>query len=91
MGLYALLVPQATLIFMLAMAIIGVASPGPTALLVVLLADVMWLFWNGPIEGPVLLRFTHGHGLTVGDLLILASLPAALLSVDRLMHQRRRE
>jgi hypothetical protein len=30
---------------------------------------IIWWIVNSPLEGPVLLTFSEGHGLTVGDLL----------------------
>ncbi len=31
-------------------------------------AAVVWALVNGPVEGPVLIAFGRGHGLTVADL-----------------------
>jgi len=31
-------------------------------------AAALWAVVNGPVEGPTLLVFSPGHGLTVGDL-----------------------
>jgi hypothetical protein len=38
----------------------------PIALMIV---SVLWLFVDGPVEGPILLRFNDQHGLTASDLL----------------------
>jgi hypothetical protein len=47
---------------------------GAVALAVV---SVLWLLVNGPMEGPTLLTFAPGHGLTGGDLAGLAGLALA--------------
>lgn len=39
------------------------------AAVLLLPASVAWVLFNGPLEGPVLLTFSHDHGLTVSDLL----------------------
>ena len=37
--------------------------------------DAVWIFVNGPLEGPVLLRLTGENGITMADLLVPATLP----------------
>lgn len=55
---------------------------GGVALLVAM--SVLWLLVNGPMEGPVLIVFTRGHGLTGGDLASLAGLALAAGHAARL-------
>jgi hypothetical protein len=43
--------------------------------------SVLWLILNGPMEGPVLLVVTRGHGVTGGDLAGLAGLAIAFVRV----------
>jgi hypothetical protein len=38
---------------------------------------VLWAVVNGPVEGPVLWKFSAGHGLTTADLLSVALILAA--------------
>jgi hypothetical protein len=45
--------------------------------LVLVLAGVLWAIVNGPVEGPVLVTFAPGMGLTVADLLSVALFAAA--------------
>jgi hypothetical protein len=40
--------------------------------------SVLWLLVNSPMEGPVLLVVTRGHGVTGGDLAGLAGLGLAV-------------
>ncbi len=54
------------------------ASRRPADVPPVVATLVAWLAVNNPLEGPVLLRFTRGHGLTVADVL---AVPPALLCV----------
>ncbi|MFC5063273.1 hypothetical protein [Actinomycetospora atypica] len=42
-----------------------------TAAVLVVLA-VVWVFVNGPVEGPILYRIEEGHGITTADLLSVA-------------------
>jgi hypothetical protein len=46
--------------------------------LTLLAAAVVWAIVNGPVEGPVLLTFAPGMGLTVADLLSVALFVAAV-------------
>jgi hypothetical protein len=50
---------------------------GRRGALALALLSVVWLFVNGPMEGPVLLIVTRGHGVTGGDLAGLAGLAIA--------------
>ena len=47
-----------------------------TAAVLVVLA-VVWVFVNGPVEGPILYRIEEGHGITTADLLSVALVLAA--------------
>lgn len=38
-----------------------------------LVLALVWILVNGPVEGPVLVDVTPGHGLTVADLPALAA------------------
>ncbi len=50
---------------------------------------VAWLLSNGPFEGPTLVVFSPGHGLTVADLLVPgALLLAAVAAVERRRRSR---
>lgn len=55
--------------------------------LVLLVAAVIWLLVNGPVEGPVLVELTPDHGLTVADLPALA---AGAVALALLVSSRRR-
>ncbi len=52
--------------------------------------DVIWLLTNSPIEGPVLLSLTKYHGLTVADLAVLVTVPAAWSYVMSSVRRRNR-
>jgi hypothetical protein len=45
--------------------------------------SVLWFVVNGPMEGPVIVVLTRGHGLTGGDLAGLAGLGLAVWRVVR--------
>ena len=60
--------------------------PRRTAALLLLPASAAWVLFNGPIEGPILLRLSTTHGLTVSDLLAVVGVLVAgvvLLLGDR--------
>ena len=57
-----------------------------TAALLVVVA-VLWLFVNGPVEGPVLVVLDAQHGVTTAD---LVSVFAVLLAGALLVSCRRR-
>lgn len=44
-------------------------------------AAVVWVLVNGPVEGPTLIVFSPSHGLTVADLPSLAAGAVAVLLV----------
>jgi hypothetical protein len=46
---------------------------------VLVLAAVVWVLVNGPVEGPVLVVVSPGHGLTVADLFSVAAVLVAVL------------
>jgi hypothetical protein len=49
--------------------------------------SVLWFFVNGPMEGPTLLTFVEGHGLTGGDLAGLAGLALAAVQARSLVRR----
>jgi hypothetical protein len=46
---------------------------------VLVLAAVVWVLVNGPVEGPVLVVVSPDHGLTVADLFSVAAVLVAVL------------
>ena len=56
-------------------------SPVGPVVLIVLCA--VWLLVNKPLEGPVLLVLSHGHGITVSDLLAPAGVAFAAVRLYR--------
>ena len=54
------------------------ARPSRAAAVVLIFVSVLWVLFNGPIEGHVLLSYTYQNGLTESDLLSLAGLIIAL-------------
>lgn len=54
------------------------ARPSRAAAVVLILVSVLWVLFNGPIEGHVLLSYTYQNGLTESDLLSLTGLIIAL-------------
>ena len=54
------------------------ARPSHAAAVVLIFVSVLWVLFNGPIEGHVLLSYTYQNGLTESDLLSLAGLIIAL-------------
>ncbi len=54
---------------------------GRRGALALALVSTLWLVVNGPMEGPVLLIVTRGHGVTGGDLAGLAGLAIAAWQV----------
>src|SRR4051794_35981415 len=58
-----------------------------TAAAILVLAAVVWLFVNGPVEGPILVVFSAQHGVTVAD---LASVLAVLVAGVLVASSRRR-
>lgn len=45
------------------------ARPSRPAAVVLIAVSILWILFNGPIEGHVLLEFTYENGLTESDLL----------------------
>src|SRR3954453_14987155 len=56
---------------------------GMTGAVTLAAISLAWLVVNGPMEGPVLLVVTRGHGLTGGDLAGLAGLGLAMFQGTR--------
>ena len=54
------------------------ARPSRAAAVVLIFVAVLWVSFNGPIEGHVLLSYTYQNGLTESDLLSLAGVIIAL-------------
>jgi hypothetical protein len=54
------------------------ARPSRSAAVVLIVVSGLWVLFNGPIEGHVLLSYTDTNGLTESDLLSLAGLVIAL-------------
>ncbi|PHV65358.1 hypothetical protein [Williamsia muralis] len=54
------------------------ARPSRAAAVVLIFVAVLWVLFNGPIEGHVLLSYTYQNGLTESDLLSLAGVIIAL-------------
>ena len=54
------------------------ARPSRAAAVVLIFVSGLWVLFNGPIEGHVLLSYTYQNGLTESDLLSLAGLIIAL-------------
>ena len=54
------------------------ARPSRAAAVVLIFVAVLWVLFNGPIEGHVLLSYTYQNGLTESDLLSLSGVIIAL-------------
>ncbi|WP_439031889.1 hypothetical protein [Gordonia terrae] len=52
---------------------------------------VAWALWNQPIEGRVLVSFSIEHGITESDLLSVAAVVIAAITVWRTRERRRYE
>ncbi|HEY9314816.1 hypothetical protein [Williamsia sp.] len=59
------------------------AKPSRTAAFVLIGVSVLWILFNGPIEGAVLLSFTPKNGLTESDLLSVVGLGIAIYALRR--------
>lgn len=66
-----------TFCLMIVFCVLAVAGSRWAAVLVIPVA-VAWVVVNGRVEGPVLLRLNHEHGVTASDLLSLVALLLAL-------------
>jgi hypothetical protein len=51
-------------------------------------ASVLWLFVNGPMEGPVLIDLSATHGITGGDLAGVVGLGLAAFHGVRILRER---
>ncbi|MDT2007306.1 hypothetical protein FXW78_27365 [Rhodococcus opacus] len=54
------------------------ARPSRVSAAATVVAAVIWIVGNGPLEGQVLWEFDATHGLTVSDLLSVAALAIAV-------------
>jgi hypothetical protein len=77
------LLAAATLIAVLAAAAGCVVTRRPGAAWLLLLFCAAWLPVNRPIEGPVILRLSPGHGITLADLLSIAGFGVAAVVLWR--------
>jgi hypothetical protein len=59
------------------------AKPSRPAAWVLIAVSVLWILFNGPIEGHVLYSFTSDNGLTESDLLSVAGFGIALYALRR--------
>jgi hypothetical protein len=57
---------------------------------VLILLCVVWLLVNKPLEGPVLVVVSRGHGITLSDLLAPAGMAFAAVLLYRRSRSRRR-
>jgi hypothetical protein len=56
---------------------------------VLILLCALWLVVNKPLEGPVLVVISRGHGITLSDLLAPAGMAFAAVLLYRRSHSRR--
>jgi len=75
--------PLVVLAALLAAMTATVAHPNGALVSLLVVLDVVWLFANNPIEGPVLIYLSAGHGITFADLLVPASLPVLAYGLAR--------
>ncbi|ETD32177.1 hypothetical protein [Williamsia sp. D3] len=54
------------------------ARPSRAAAVILILVSILWVLFNGPIEGHVLLSYTYQNGLTESDLLSLVGVIIAM-------------
>lgn len=59
------------------------ARPSRQAAVVLIVVSILWILFNGPIEGHVLLSFTYENGLTESDLLSAAGFAIAARALWR--------
>ncbi|ORM32806.1 hypothetical protein [Williamsia sp. 1135] len=59
------------------------AKPSRPAAYVLIGVSILWLLFNGPIEGHVILSFTPDKGLTESDLLSFAGVCIALWALRK--------
>jgi hypothetical protein len=70
---------------LLAVAVAVLIRPSWLLLGVLVHLEMAWLLVNRPVEGPVLVGLSDGHGFTVADLVVPAMMPILALSVVRLL------
>ena len=63
-------------------------SPAWPVLLILLCG--LWLLVNKPLEGPVLVDVSRGHGITLSDLLAPAGMAVAAVLLYRRSRRRQR-
>jgi hypothetical protein len=61
----------------------ALAKPSRPAAFVLIGVSVLWVLFNGPIEGAILYSFTSENGLTESDLLSVAGLGIAIYTLRR--------
>ncbi|MCR5977920.1 hypothetical protein GDN83_09275 [Gordonia jinghuaiqii] len=79
--------PFHSLVIMNLLFVVGawcLARPSYPAAAALVVIAVAWLFLNDPIEGRVLVSFTVDHGITESDILSLAAVVVAAVTVRRL-------
>ncbi|MGC0365763.1 hypothetical protein ABH922_003747 [Rhodococcus sp. 27YEA15] len=54
-----------------------VVKPSTWSVAATVFSAVAWLFFNGPLEGNVLISINREHGLTVSDLLSFVAIAVA--------------
>lgn len=59
------------------------AKPSRPAAFTLIGVSVLWILFNGPIEGAVLLSFTSTNGLTESDLLSVVGVGIAVYALRR--------
>ena len=61
---------------LLAAAAVCTVRPSLLAVMVVAVVSLAWVLVNGPVEGAILISFSHTHGLTLADLATVVAIPA---------------
>ncbi|QSE89756.1 hypothetical protein JWS13_14505 [Rhodococcus pseudokoreensis] len=64
--------------FLFAATTLCLARPSHLTAGATVVAAVVWIFGNGPLEGAILWRLNSAHGLTVSDLLSALALGIAM-------------
>lgn len=77
--------PRGAIIFNVAL-----VTPKLTVAALLVVAAVLWVLFNGPVEGRTLIVVTPNHGLTEADLLSVAAVGLASILVLTDRHQLRR-
>lgn len=81
-----LFLPLAGLTLLLTATSWCLARPSKRSAVTTLVAAVVWILVNGPLEGPVLWVVTPSHGLTVADLLSAAALLVSVRAYRRVSY-----